>query len=95
MSASSFAYELRMSPNITPAMIVRAADTIDTLLEVIALQRGPVEVKPAIDLAPLRELRAWHYAQGKRHDELSNGTLNMHWRAVQTLNAYFTDKLAV
>lgn len=93
---AEFAMTLRVEPNITPGMLVRAADTIDTLLEVIALQRGRPELEPDPDWKPLGRLREWHHFEYRVARDNSDARQRIfHADAVRTLNAYFTHKLEV
>lgn len=87
------AQDLRDRPDtIDRLTVVEAAAAIDTLLDVIELQRGPAVVKPAPDLSPLRTLRQWHstMANASTPDTPAH---RGHYEAVQILNQYFTDKL--
>lgn len=87
----AFALELRTAAEITPAMIVRAADTIDTLLDVIEAQRGPA-VTPFGLLKPggdLRQLRDWHNYTAQGCSGVKPAAYNFHRAAVEALNAYF------
>lgn len=82
-SARAAAHALRSKPNVTPCDLTAAAAVIDTLIDVIESQRGPVTVPPAPELEPLRELRQWH--------AIARDTTGkaLHAQAVTALNRYF------
>lgn len=82
----AFALELRTAAEVTPAMIVRAADHIDTLLDVIEAHHGAPARLPAPS-SGMRTLRKWH----ARASILSTTAAksSFHRAAVGALNVYF------
>lgn len=88
----AFAMELRTAAEVTPAMIVRAADHIDTLMDVIEAQRGPVTPAPSLDLAPLRRLRRTLHERAKIGG-LGFSEAQAYEHIVEVLNQYFPDRL--
>lgn len=63
--ARSFANQLRMDPNVTPGMIVRAADAIDLLMDIIESQRNVTPEPLSDDSIP-----AASYELANRHPRL-------------------------
>jgi hypothetical protein len=88
----AFSLELRTAAEITPAMVVRAADHIDTLMDVIEMQRGPVAL-PALPTpaSALRTLRDWHdsCAKSSATQDATPSKYRFHRAAVEALNVYF------
>lgn len=74
-------------------LMQKACVAIDTLLDVIEMQRGPAVPQRTRDLQHLQnlyELRGWHRAQRDSNEQADNRTGTMfHANAVTTLNAYF------
>lgn len=90
-SARQFATQLRTDPNVTTAMIVRAADAIDLLLDIIEGQRG--FAGPGLQVSKeLRDLRGWHRVQEDRAArDIQPAAASFHRKQVAALNQYFPE----
>lgn len=90
--ARKFAMQLRTDPNVTSAMIVRAADAIDLLMDIIEGQRGKATPATASEVSKgLRDLRGWHREQADKAEALYPHVEGFHRRQVEMLNQYFPE----
>lgn len=80
---------VRLRGSSTLGVHLEAAATIDTLLDIIEMHRGPHVVNNlgCATTETLRPLRMWHAVMRDQARDLSTRTL--HERAVQDLNRYF------